>query len=79
MENLYILRRRVSMGARRKAVSFACRLGMVAGFIAFIAIWAGMEFGPLLLGWRLLWTAADAVFVAAAAIGWMRSEGQGNE
>lgn len=71
--NTYLLNRTVipkfERAAIRRIVNFLCRLTAVIGFVAFIGIWAGMESGPLLIGWRLLWTAAALIWIALAFYG----------
>ena len=61
----------------KKAINFICRCGVVIGFVCFIGIWGGMEFGPLLIGKRLLWSLIDiALTYAAIRIEYITQEGE---
>ena len=53
----------------RRIVNLLCRLAVVIGFVAFIGIWGGAEFGALLIGKRLLWTAVDVLLIGASIYG----------
>ena len=50
-------------------VNMLCRLAVVIGFVAFVGIWSGAEFGALLIGKRLLWTAVDVLLIGASIYG----------
>ena len=53
----------------RKGINLLCRCGIVLGFISFIGIWGGMEFGSMLIGRRILWTALNLLLIGGAAYG----------
>lgn len=76
MENLYILRKQKGRIVGRRILKWICQVGIVVGCIAFFGIWGGMEFGPIMIGRRLLWTGIDAVAVALMAAGWTVLEGR---
>ncbi|MBQ8894369.1 MAG: hypothetical protein IJ043_08180 [Clostridia bacterium] len=52
-----------------RIVNLLCRLTVVIGFVAVVGIWGGAEFGALLIGKRLLWTAADVILIGASLYG----------
>ena len=71
--NTYILKQLsapvVERDKLRRIANLLCRLTTVIGFVAFIGIWGGAEFGALLIGKRLLWTAADVILIGASLYG----------
>ena len=73
VKNLYCIRKtnhhRVERAKVLRIVNSFFRAVMVIGFICFIGIWGGIEFGPLLIGKRLLWSLIDALIVIGAAYG----------
>lgn len=68
MNNLYVLRKQKGR-TLRKVAAVALRCGVILGLIGLLACWAGVEFGPLMIGKRLIWSAAGIGFIALC--GWI--------
>lgn len=68
MQNLYLLKKQKGR-TLRKVAAVALRCGVILGLIGLLACWAGMEFGPLMIGKRLIWSVAGIGFIALC--GWI--------
>lgn len=74
MTNVYILKKETEkcMELRKRlrtVVHIGFRIGIVVAAVLLLGVWAGMEFGPIMLGRRLLMSAMLIVMLCASALG----------
>lgn len=70
MENLYLLKKEKDCKKVLRTVAhIGFRCGIVVAAVLLLGVWAGMEFGPIMLGRRLLMSAMLLVMLGASALG----------
>lgn len=74
VNNIYLLekdvqKRRAVRRALRTVVHIGFRCGVVVAAVLLLGVWAGMEFGPIMLGRRLLMSAMLIIMFGASWLG----------